>query len=216
MKKVVENNSDKSCDISDESSSDISGNESDTGLTTVVNEEKPTKNKKKVTTEEIEKFIENSLLSSDDEKPIKNKKKVLSKKTKKVVKKSDSTSSSGDGEDHKKRTKPIKILKKATSKDTPKKTLVEGDDFKKLQRKAKKLGAKYLDYSKRKNNKYVVEYEGKKIHIGSTKYEDYLIHKDLDRREKYLAKVKKITNKNGDVTYESPLYPNYWSVKLLN
>ena len=96
----------------------------------------------------------------------------------------------------KKPTKPIKIKKKVTSKDTPKKALVEGDDFKKLQRKAKNLGAKYLDYSKRKNKKYVVEYEGKKIHFGSTKYEDYLIHKDLDRREKYLAKAKKITKKN--------------------
>ena len=163
MKKVVENNSDKSCDISDESSSDISGNESDTGLTIVVNEEKPTKNKKKVTTEELRKVIEKNLLSSDDEKPIKNKKKVLTKKTKKVVKKSDSTSSSGENTDHKKPIKPIKIKKKVTSKDTPKKTLVEGDDFKKLQRKAKKLGAKYLDYSKRKNNKYVVEYEGKRF-----------------------------------------------------
>ena len=142
MKKVVENNSDKSCDISDESSCDISGNESDTGLTIVVNEEKPTKNKKKVTTEELKKVIENSLLSSDDEKPIKYKKKVLTKKTKKVVKKSDYNT------DHKKPTKPVKIEKKVTSKDTPKKTLVEGDDFKKLQRKAKKLGAKYLDYSK--------------------------------------------------------------------
>ena len=109
-----------------------------------------------------------------------------------------------------------KIKKKVTTKDTPKKTLVEGDDFKKLQRKAKKLGAKYLDYSKRKNNKYVREYEGKKIHFGSTKYEDYLIHKDLNRREKYLAKAKKITNKNRDYTYESSSYPNYWSVKLLN
>ena len=87
MKKVVENNRDKSCDISDESSCDISGNESDTGLTILVNEEKPTKNKKKVTTDELKKVIENSLLSSDDEKPIKNKKKVLTKKTKKVVKK---------------------------------------------------------------------------------------------------------------------------------
>ena len=182
----------------------------------MVNEEKPTKNKKKVSTEEIKKTIENSLLSSDDEKPIKNKKKVLTKKTKKVVEKSDSTSSSGDDKDHKKPTKPIKIKKKVATKDTPKKTLVEGDDFKKLQRKAKKLGAKYLDYSRRKNNKYVVEYEGKKIHFGSTKYEDYLIHKDLDRKEKYLAKAKKITNKNGDYTYESPSYPNYWSAKLLN
>ena len=186
MKKVVENNSDKSCDNSDLSSSDISGNESDTGLTIVVNEEKPTKNKKKVATEELKKVIENSFLSSDDENPIKN---TLTKKRKKVVKKSDSTSSSGDDKDHKKPTKPKKIKKKVTSKDTPEKTLVEGDDFKKLQRKAKKLGAKYLDYSKRKNNKYVVEYEGKKIHFGSTKYEDYLIHKDLDRREKYLAKA---------------------------
>ena len=116
----------------------------------------------------------------------------------------------------KKTTKLVKIKKKVTSKDTPKKTIVEGDDFKKLQRKAKKLGAKYLDYSKRKNNKYVVEHEGKKIHFGSTKYEDYLIHKDLDRREKYLAKAKKITNKNGDYTCNSPSYSNYWSVKLLN
>ena len=138
MKKIVENNSDNSCDISDLSGSDISGNESDTGLTVVVNEEKPTKNKKKVTTEELKKVIENSLLSSDDEKPMKNKKKVLTKKTKKVVKTSGSTSSSGGNTDHKKPTKPIKIKKKVTSKDTSKKTLVEGDDFKKLQRKRKK------------------------------------------------------------------------------
>ena len=112
--------------------------------------------------------------------------------------------------------KPIKNRKKVTTKDTPKKTLVEGDEFTKLQRKAKRFGAKSLDYSSRKNNKYVVEYEGKKIHFGSTKYEDYLIHKDLDRREKYLVKAKKITNKNGDFTYDSPSFPNYWSVKLLN
>ena len=32
-----------------------------------------------------------------------------------------------------------KIKKKVTTKDTPKKTLVEGDDFKRLQKKAKKL-----------------------------------------------------------------------------
>ena len=204
MKKVVENNRDNSCDISDLSSSDISGNESDTGLTIVVNEEKPTENKKKVTTEELKKVIENSLLGSQDKKPIKNKKKVPTKKTKKVVEKSDSSSSSGDDKDHKKTTKSIKIKKKVATKVTPKKTLVEGDNFKKL-----------LDYSKRKNDKYVVEYEGKKIHFGSTKYEDYLIHKDLDRREKYLVKAKKITNKNGDFTYDSPSFPNYWSVKLL-
>ena len=36
------------------------------------------------------------------------------------------------------------IKKKVTSKDTPKKKLVEGNDFKRLQKKAKKLGSKYL------------------------------------------------------------------------
>ena len=45
-KKVLENNSGNSSDISDVSSCDISGNESDTELTIVVNEEKPTKNEK--------------------------------------------------------------------------------------------------------------------------------------------------------------------------
>ena len=196
MKKVVENNSDKSCDNSDESSSDISGHESDTGLTIEVNEEKPRKNKKKdTTTEEIKNFIEKNLLSSDDEKTIKN---TLTKKRKKVVKKVIPFQVVVMIKITKKTIKPKKIEKKVTTKDTPKKTLVEGDDFKKLQKKAKKLGAKYLDYSKRKNNKYVVEYEGKKIHFVSNKYEDYLIHKDLDHREKYLAKAKKITNKNDD------------------
>ena len=58
MKKVVEKNNEQSRNISDESSCDISDNESDSGLTIVVNEEKPTKNKKKVTTEELRKVIE--------------------------------------------------------------------------------------------------------------------------------------------------------------
>ena len=72
---------------------------------------------------------------------------------------------------------------------------MEGDDFKKLQRKAKKLGAKYLDYSKRKNNKYVVEYKGKKIHFGSTKYEDYLIHKDHKEEKSIWQKRRKSQTK---------------------
>ena len=165
MKKVVENNNDNSSNISYESSCDISGNEFDTVLTIKVNEEKPIK-KKDTTTQEIKNFIEKNLFSSADKKPIKN---TLTKKRKKVAKKSDSISSSGDDKDNKKPIKPNKIKKKVTTKDTPNKTLVEGDDFKKLQRKAKNLGAKYLDYSKRKNNKYVVEYKGKKIHFGSTK-----------------------------------------------
>ena len=121
----------------------------------------------------------------------------------------------------KKQTKPIKkrmekkVTTKDTNKDSVKKTIVEGEEFKKLQRKAKILGAKSLDYSNRKNNKYVVEYEGKKIHFGSNKYEDYLIHKEKERRDKYLARAKKIKNKNGDFTHDSPSFPNYWAGHLL-
>ena len=45
-----------------------------------------------------------------------------------------------------------------------KKYLLTGNDFKKLSKNAKKLGAKSLDYSTRKNNKYMVNLEsGKKF-----------------------------------------------------
>ena len=62
----------------------------------------------------------------------------------------------------------------------------------------------------------MVEYNGKKIHFGSTNTEDYIIHKGPDRRDKYVTKAMKITNKDGEETYHFPAYPNYWSIKLLN
>ena len=42
-----------------------------------------------------------------------------------------------------------------------------------------------------------------------------LIHGDVKKREKYLERVKKIINKDGDYTYEIPKYVNYWCVNLL-
>ena len=62
----------------------------------------------------------------------------------------------------------------------------------------------------------MLEYNGKKIHVGSTNTEDYLIHKDPDRRDKYLAKAMKIKNKDGEFIHQFPTYRNYWSIKLLN
>ena len=96
------------------------------------------------------------------------------------------------------------------------KYVVKGKDFDKLKKKAKKLGAKSLDYSKRKNNKYVVTLpDGKNVHFGSSKYLDFLIHKDEKRKNKYLARAKKIENKLRQLTYEDPKSANYWSVNLL-
>ena len=47
------------------------------------------------------------------------------------------------------------------------KFVLKGKEFKKLTKMAKKLGAESLDYSKRKNNKYVVTLRnGKKLHFG--------------------------------------------------
>ena len=96
------------------------------------------------------------------------------------------------------------------------KYVVSGKDFKKLTKNAIKLGAESLDYSTRKNNKYVATLpNGKKVHFGSPKYSDYLIHKDKDRRDKYLARATKIKNKSGELTYVNPESANFWSVHLL-
>ena len=136
-------------------------------------------------TEELKKY-----LLTDDEEIIK---KISPKKTKKLVKKRETSSRNNVDQEKNQRNPP--------RKDSPKKKLLQGDDFKRLQKRAKKLGATSLDYSKRKNNKYMVEYNGKKIHFGSANTEDFIIHKDPDRRDKYLTKAKKITNKNGELTY---------------
>ena len=110
---------------------------------------------------------------------------------------------------------PDYVPEKEESSDDDK-YVVKGKDFEKLNKKARKLGAESLDYSKRKNNKYVVKLpSGKNLHFGSPQYSDFLIHKDNERREKYLSRAKKIKNKKGELTYENPESVNFWSVNLL-
>ena len=109
---------------------------------------------------------------------------------------------------------PDYVPKEESSDDD--KYVVTGKAFEKLTKKAKKLGAKSLDYSKRKNNKYVVTLpSGKNLHFGSPQYPDFLIHKDEERKDKYLTRAKKIKNKKGELTCENPESANYWSVNLL-
>ena len=101
-------------------------------------------------------------------------------------------------------------------KTQPDKNVVTGNDFAKLTKKVLKLGATSLDFFNRKNDKYFVTLkDGKKIHFGSVKYEDYLLHLDEDRRKKYLARAKKITNKQKELSWGNPESANYWSVHLL-
>ena len=114
------------------------------------------------------------------------------------------------------------IIVETSSSDSEKeekpqtKNVVEGEAFRKLQKKAKRLGANSLDYSKRKDMKYTVTLEtGKKVNFGSAKYEDYLLHKDEERRQKYLKRAKAIKNKQGELTFNNPQSANYWSINLL-
>ena len=159
------------------------------------------KAKPKIDKEELRKYLQNS--DEEDSSPPK----TSPQKSKKFVKKRKTSSHANNDQD-----KP----KKSIQKDSPPKYLLQGDDFKKLQKKAKKLGATSLDVSQIKNKKYMVEYNNKKIHFGSANTEDFITHKDPVRRDKYLTKAKKISNKDGRFTYQLPFYPNYWSVNLLN
>lgn len=98
----------------------------------------------------------------------------------------------------------------------PIKNVLAGKDFARLVKKALKLGADSLDYSKRKNSKYVVTLkDGRKINFGSTKYEDYLIHHDEERKKKYLTTAKRIKNKQHEFTWENPNSANYWAIRFL-
>lgn len=86
-----------------------------------------------------------------------------------------------------------------SSDDGSDKYVVTGKDFKKLAKKAQKLGAEFLNYSTRKNDKYVATLPGgKKIHFGSPQYSHFLIHQDEERKERYLARAKRLKTERGN------------------
>ena len=105
------------------------------------------------------------VLSSDDESQAKPK--IDKEELKKYIKDSDEESSQEQITPKSSPQKPIKVKrlktprlqdspiiqpKKSISKDPSQKYLAQGVDFKKLQKKAKKLGADSLEYSKRKKS----------------------------------------------------------------
>ena len=97
------------------------------------------------------------------------------------------------------------------------KNLKFGDEFNFMKFRAKHVyGAKDLDYAGRKDKKYVVTLKnGEKIHFGDRQYEDFLVHKDPERRIRYRKRASKIKNRYGKLTYKDPRYANYWSYHLL-
>jgi len=95
--------------------------------------------------------------------------------------------------------------------------LVNGEDFDLLRYRAINLyDARDLSYSNRKNKKYMVTLKnGKKIHFGDSRYEDYLSHQDWKRRVRYRKRASKIKDKEGELTYKDPNTANFWSYHLL-
>ena len=95
--------------------------------------------------------------------------------------------------------------------------LLFGEDFDTLKFRAKNLyDAKDLRYSNRRNKKYVVTLKnGKDIHFGDSRHEDFLQHQDWNRRLRYRKRASMIKNKDGKLTYKDPEYANYWSYHLL-
>ena len=97
--------------------------------------DEPEKAMPKIDKEELRKYIQNSDEGDDSVK------KTSPKKTKKLVKKRKTSSINIDYQD-----KPSEIIEKTKTspqKDSPKKILLKGDDFKRLQKRQKNL-APYL------------------------------------------------------------------------
>jgi len=84
-----------------------------------------------------------------------------------------------------------------------------------LRRKALSLGATEFSKSNNKNKKYYVVYNGKKIHFGHSAYEDFTTHKNPERRKRYLARAKKITDGNGKLTWKNKNKANFWAIRIL-
>ena len=84
-----------------------------------------------------------------------------------------------------------------------------------LKKQASRLGATDLQTSLRKDKKYVVTYRGRKINFGQVGYEDFLDHRDYERRRKFRARARGIVNKDGQKMYIDRNSPLFWSYHLL-
>ena len=81
-------------------------------------------------------------------------------------------------------------------------------DINEVQRQANKYGIGKIYPSERKDKKYMVIINNKKIHFGDPKYADFTYHKDLKRREAFRKRNAKWATANKDT-------PSWLSFHLL-
>ena len=84
-----------------------------------------------------------------------------------------------------------------------------------LKTKAKSLGADDLKTSTRQGKRYMVLYNDKWIHFGSSTGSTYIDHKDVKKRDAWRARHSKITNSKGQLVYKLKESASFWAFHLL-
>jgi len=90
---------------------------------------------------------------------------------------------------------------------------------------SKKIGKYTYTLSPRIDKKLMTVVDGKKIHFGNPSYDHFfdkssllpkhMNHKDKERRSYYLKRAKGIRDKEGNLTCNNPLSPNYHAIRIL-
>ena len=83
-----------------------------------------------------------------------------------------------------------------------------------LRKKAYKLGATEFGVSNRKDKRFYVVYNNKKINFGSKTGMAYIDHHDELKRKNWKARHSQIKNKDGVPFYKIPESPEYWSYRI--
>lgn len=81
--------------------------------------------------------------------------------------------------------------------------------------KAFNLGAEYFGMSKRKDKRFYVIYDGRKINFGDPNAYTYYDGASEQKRKGYRARHKKIKLKDGSYAYKNKHQPSFWSYNLL-
>lgn len=86
----------------------------------------------------------------------------------------------------------------------------------KLKQKALSIsGVTDFGYSKAKDKRFYVVYEGRRINFGSKQGSTYIDHADDDKRKAWKARHNKILLKDGRPAYTVKTSPEYYSWHLL-
>ena len=84
-----------------------------------------------------------------------------------------------------------------------------------LAQRAFELGASKFGKSKKKDKRFYVVYNGKKIHFGLKNGSTFIDHHDKRKQKAWKERHSKIKLKDGSLAYKSKTQPSYWSWTLL-